>query len=299
MPLQYDSPEAIYVQQYCNKHYPEYEYDTEEDECYQMPSMAAEIFIGRYHTILASLPDNFNKKEYYDFDMMQQCIEKINWGKDAIEAYADNKELESRHSKKPVYFSKEDRMRLRKEAFWGFIVFMYYATNRYFENQYVTYLNEIEEVNRFIAEHFSNLKVKLTAGRKSKEVTNPLILAGIFSTLNYQEGRVIIDNTKQDIALENPISEINSVHERVLSATGRYKSYIIIKTIMDEIFAKHPNLKYPKNESVLCLCVLHFCGYLAGVREVVCFNDNIITLMKLLKDFKKADISMPNLVLSL
>lgn len=299
MPLRYDSPEAIYVQKYCNKHYPDYEYDETEDKYYQMPSMAAEAFIGRYDSIIASLPKHFNKKEYYNFDMIQQCLEKINWGEDAVEIYANNKEIDSIRLKRPITLSKADRMKLRKEAFWGFLVFMYYATNKYFERQYITCKNEIEEVNKFITEHLGNLKVKLTAGRKSKEITNPLILAGIFSTLNYQDGNIIIDNTKQDIALENPMSEINILYKRTLSATGRYKSYIIIKTIMEEIFPKHPDLKYPKNESVLCLCVLHFCGYLAGQREAVCYNNNIITLMKLLKDFEKADVSMPNLPLSL
>lgn len=47
MPLTYNSPEAIYVQEYCSKYFPDVDY--EDGEPYLLPSSELDIFLAKYH----------------------------------------------------------------------------------------------------------------------------------------------------------------------------------------------------------------------------------------------------------
>lgn len=294
MSLRFDSPEAIYVQQYCNKHYPSYGYDEETNETYQIPSGISEVFMQRYDRIVESLPNYFTKEKYYNFDILQQCLEGINWGKDIIETYADNKELESIRLKKPIILNKDDRMGLRKKAFWGFLVFLYHSTNSYFANRFVSYNQELEEINDFIKKNLSKLKIKLTAGRKSKEITDPLLLAGLFATFHckddyYKDMVIVNDVTVQDhcFTYEASLGELSPLQQKPLSVTERHKSYIIVKTIANELITDRPDkVKYTNKERLLYLCILHLCGYLLGEIEKVCHNENNATINNLLDTFE-------------
>ncbi len=291
MPLTYNSPEAIYVQQYCNKYFPDV--DFEDGEPYLLPSGELDIFLAKYDTIVASLPKNFNKRAFYNFTDLQQCLENINWGEDAVHTYANQQEHE-----KQVTLTPEERMSLRKEAFWGFLVFLYFSVNGIYADRQMPITDLIEETNQFITANIDQLKIKMTAGRKSKEITHPLILKALFAAFHCPEEYYMdmpYDKTfslfGETHTLSTSFRESGSpIIDVPASITERHKSYIIIKTVLSEILHCDTSKKYyPTTESILCLCVLHFCGYLLGDTSNVCDRNNIITLTKLMKDFQKTD----------
>lgn len=295
MPLACYSPEAIYVQQYCNKCFPDV--DFEDGEPYLLPSSELDMFLAKYDTIVASLPKNFNKRAFYNFTNLQECIDNIDWGEDAVEQYANQEEVE-----KHITLSKEQRASYRKEAFWGFLVFLYFSVNGIYTDREMALTDMIKETNQFITDNLNNnLKIKLTAGRKSMEVSHPLILKALFAAFHCPEEYYMdmpYDKTfslfGETHTLSTSFRESGSPIIAVpASITERHKSYIIIKTVLSEILHCDTSKKYyPPTKSVLCLCVLHFCGYLLGETANVCDKSNIITLTKLMKDFQKTDCQL-------
>lgn len=294
MPLTYNSPEAIYIQEYCNKYFPDVDY--EDEEPYLLPSGELDIFLAKYDTILTTLPKNFTKEAFYKFELLQQCLENINWGEDAVDTYANQQEHE-----KQITLTPEEKISLRKDAFWGFMVFMYFSVNGIYADRQMPLTDLIEETNQFITANIDKLKIKLTAGRKSREITHPLILKALFAAFHCEKD-YYMDMPYDKIINFNGTDYVCTPTFRQLSVpiisvpaaiTERHKSYIIIKTTLSEILHCDTSKKYyPQTESILCLCVLHFCGYLLGETSNVCDKNNIITLTKLLKDFQKTDYQL-------
>lgn len=302
MPLSYNSPEAIYVQQYCNKHFPDV--DFEDGEPYLLPSSELDIFLAKYDAIVASLPKNFNKGAFHNFIKLQKCIASIDWGEDAVERYANQEEL-----KQHITLSKEQRASYRKEAFWGFLVFLYFSVNGIYTDRKMALTDMIKETNQFITDNLEhNLKIKLTAGRKSREITHPLILKALFAVFHCPEEYYMDMPYEKTFSFSGQTYTFTTSFRKSgspiiavsASTTERHKSYIIIKTILSEILRCDTSKEYyPPTESVLCLCILHFCGYLLGETAKVCDKNNIITLTKLMKDFQKTDYKLTKLDLSL
>lgn len=296
MPLSYDSLEAIYVKQYCNKYLPDIDID-EAGETVLYPSSELDIFLDRYDTIVASLPKKFSKRAFYNFTLLQRCIEHIDWGEDGIETYANQVEL-----KYHITIDKEKRISFRKEAVWGFLVFLYFSVNRIYANKNMAITDIIEETNQFITANLdNNLKIKLTAGRKSKEITHPLILKALFAVFHCQKEYYMdmqYDTTStifgKSYTLTNSFRKNGvPIIEVPTSITERHKSYIIIKTILNELLHCDTSKRYyPQTESIFCLCILHFYDYLLGQTDKVCDKNNIITLTKLMKDFEKTDAQL-------
>lgn len=288
MPLTYDSPEAIYVKEYYNQYFPDVDFD--DGEPYACSSTELDIFLEKYDTIITSLPKNFTKEAFYKFELLQQCLEEINWGEDAVDTYSKQQEH--------ITLNQEEKISLRKEAFWGFLVFMYFSVNGIYADRQMSMGQFIEENNQFITANINQLKIKLTAGRKSKEITNPLILKALFAVFHCEK-EYYMDMSYEKEANFNgrtitlpctfrqggtPIINVPS------TITERHKSHIIIKTIISEILhCDNSKNYYSQTESLLCLCILHFCGYLLGEADKVCDKNNIITLTKLMKNFQKAD----------
>lgn len=296
MPLSYDSLEAIYVKQYCNKYFPDVEIDEAGEPCIY-PSCELEIFLAKYDTIVASLPEKFSKRAFYKFTLLQRCIEHIDWGEDNIETYANQIELKYHRT-----ISKEQRISFRKEAVWGFLVFLYFFVNGIYADRKMTVTDIIKETNLFITANLdNNLKIKLTAGRKSKEITHPLILKALFAVFHCQEEYYMdmpYDKTftlfgKSHTLLTSFRESGTPIVEVPSSITERHKSYIIIKTILNEILHCDTSKRYyPQTESIFCLCILHFYDYLLGQTDKVCDRNNIITLTKLMKDFEKTNVQL-------
>lgn len=296
MPLAHYSLEAVYVQQYCNKYFPDVEIDENGEPCLY-PSSELDMFLAKYDTIVASLPEKFSKRAFYKFTLLQNCIENINWGEDAIETYANQEEL-----KQHIPINKEKRIFYRKEAVWGFLVFLYFSVNNIYSDRKMPVTDIIKETNQFITTNLNNnLKIKLTAGRKSKEITNPLILKALFAAFHCPEEYYM------DMSYNHTFSLFGKTHtlptsfretgspivDVPASITERHKSYIIIKTILDELLhCNTSKIYYPQTESIFCLCILHFYNYLLGETEKICNKYNIITLTKLMKDFQETDVQL-------
>lgn len=299
MSLSYDSPEMIYVMQYCYKYYPEYDYDEVTGESYPVTPLAVDIFIKRYDTILSSLPKQFTQNRFDAFEQMQEYLQEIKLT--AVERYADRKEATSRLQGSPITL---DRQALKSQALFGFLVFLYYTVNRLFEEDtQIAYTDAIDEINQFITDNINNnLKIKLTSGRKSKEVTDPLLLKALFAVFNCK------DKYYDDLPFEEQatyqgktittcttLGNGSPFIARPLSATERKKSYLIIKIIMEEVLQWDISRnKYAPAKTAVCLCLLHFCGFLLGDPTDVCDPNNAITLIRLFTDFKNIPSSIPD-----
>ncbi len=299
MPLTYDSPEMIYVLQYCYKYYPEYDYDEITGESYPVPPLAVDVFIKRYDSILSSLPKQFTKEKFDAFEQIQECLEELKLT--TVEHYADDKEKENKLQGKTINLN---RQKLSGQALFGFLVFLYYTVNRLFEEDtQIAYTDAIDEINRFITDNIeNNLKIKLTSGRKSKEVSDPLLLKALFAVFNCKENYYHELSFEQQAAYQDKtitthttLGEGAPFISRPLSATERRKSYMIIKIIMEEVLQWNIiKNKYAPAETTLGLCLLHFCGFLLGDPTDVCDQNNAITLIKLMNDFKNTSSHIPD-----
>ena len=257
-----------YIKDFCEKHFYWEDIDTfGQIENYY--SSIPEKFSEHYESILADLPKNFNSKEYEKFDTLQECI---------------------------------NILELDKEAFWGFIVFLYHSANCYFKEKWCGYGEKIKETNQFIENSITKgLKVSFTSGRKKLEITDPVVLKGLFAIFqlpeNYWQNIEVIQPTGLNGQYQTvTLKEYSPAWIETEEATARKKSYFVIKLLLLHLFPNSgKGLNYPQNISVLCLCVLHLCGFLWGERQDVCHKSNIITLRKLLTDFRNTNIDIANI----
>ena len=274
MPLKEDDPQMKYVFDYCEKHFSCLMPDDFTGELIVTYSTIADKYMYYYDDIVVTLPKHFNEAEYNKFDILQQQIGNLN---------------------------------LDKQAFWGFIVFLYYSVNIYFKYKTISYSSKIKEINQFIKQSISSdnkLKVTLTSGRKKIEITDSVLITAILSALNSPEnywqdimvkglhGEPVIGYTTDPIKLKN----LDYAWKEPEKTTERKKSYWVIRLMLQYFFPDSGNvINYPQDISVLCLCVLHLCGFLLGQEHIVCDKDNIITLRKLLTDFDGTTINLRNI----
>lgn len=299
MPLSYDSPEMIYVMLYCYKYHPECDYDEVTGEPYPVTSSIVEIFIKRYNKILSSLPKQFTQDQFDAFEQMQEYLQKIKLP--AVEQYADSQEKIAREQGNPITLN---RQALKSQALFGFLVFIYYTVNHLFEEDaQIAYTDAIDEINQFITDNIDKkLKIKLTAGKKSKEVKDLVLLKAMFAVFNCKKDYYKDITWEEEITiLGRPYTIQRTLRDgapfivRPLSATKRYKSYLFIKIIMEEVLEwDSTKTKYAPDKTALCLCLLHFCGFLLGDPTKVCDPSNAITLIRLFADFKNIPSSIPD-----
>ncbi len=297
MSLSYNSPEMIYVLQFSYKYYLEYEYDEETGKSYPQPPMPSEMFMARYNKILSSLPKQFTQDQFDAFKQMQEYLQKIKLP--VVEQYADSQEKIAREQGKPISLN---RQALKSQALFGFLVFIFDSVERRFKEESQTlYPYAIEEINRFITDNIDKkLKIKLTSGRKSKEVTDPILLKSLFAVFNCKKEyyndliwEKEINILGQPQTYRYTFKDGSPLIPQKLSATKRYKSYLFIKIIMKEVLEWDiTQTKYAPDKTALCLCLLHFCGFLLGDPTKVCDPSNAITLIRLLRDFKEEPISV-------
>ena len=78
MPLTYNSPEAIYVQQYCNKYFPDV--DFEDGEPYLLPSGELDIFLAKYDPLSPPSLKTSTKGHSTTLQTYSNAVEKYKTG---------------------------------------------------------------------------------------------------------------------------------------------------------------------------------------------------------------------------
>lgn len=265
MPLKEDDPKMKYIFDYCEKHLSGFVPDDFTGEPAYYNSVVADRYMYYYDDILATLPKHFNEAEYYKFKCLQKQIEYFN---------------------------------LDKEAFWGFLVFLYHAANIFLKRKGISYGEKIKEINQFIKKSAcsdNGLKITLTSGRKKIEITDSVLVTAILSTFNCPE------NYWQDIMVKGLHSEpiigyttapvklkdLDYTWKEPEEATERKKSYFVIKTIADELIPERPQgVTYTNQEKILYLCILYLCQYLIGDTTKEYTYKNVAPVSQLLKDFE-------------
>ncbi len=299
-----------YISEYCNKYYPTVDFDDKTDLPFLSNSTVEELFIPRFDKIVQELttrnsalqPRHFTFEEYTDCKPLQDYITKHNWGNDAIEKMFDMQARIDREQNKERIFPKEERMQARKEAFWAFTVFLHYAVDRYFTNQWTSISQEIQQTNEFIQKNIKTLKLRLVSGKKSIDVSNENIIKGLLATFHckgeyYKDmeiehrtmlnGKVFFQQTQQ-------LREYDPMFVKENKVTEREKSYIIIKNIADELMPPKPiGVQYTNDEKILYQYVLILCGFIQReVSKEFTYRDTAET-SKLLRDFKDKPSNLP------
>lgn len=265
MPLKENDSKIKYVFNYCEKHLSCLMPDDFTGELYMHYSVVPDRYMYYYNDIIAALPKHFNETEYYKFKCLQKQIEYFN---------------------------------LDKEAFWGFLVFLYHAADVFLKRKGISYGEKIKEINQFIKKSASSdngLKITLTSGRKKIEITDSVLMTAILSTFNCP------DDYWQNIMVKGlhcePVTGYTTVPIKLKDceytwkepeeATERKKSYFVIKTIADELIHDRPEgVTYTNQEKILYLCILYLCQYLIGDTTKEYTYKNVAPVSQLLKDFE-------------
>lgn len=299
-----------YVLEYCNKYYPSVDIDEKTNTYTLSSSPIAESFIKRFDEIVGELttrnsavqPRHFTLEEYNNCQYLQEYIAGHKWGNDAVEKIFDTQARIDREKNEERIFTKKERIEARQKAFWVFTVFLHYAVDRYFENQWTSVGREIQQTNRFIQKNINTLKLRLVSGKKSVDIENADIIKGLLAVFNCEEdyyknmqvvhqykvnGKVLFQETKR-LCDEDPLFEKED------KVTERGKSYIIIKNIADEIIPFRPaGVQYTNDEKILYQYVLILCGFLQrDITKKFTYKDTADT-SQLLRDFKDKPSNLP------
>lgn len=305
-----------YVLEYCNKYYLSVEFDDKTGTSYFSRSTVADIFIKRFDEIVQELttrnsalqPRHFSFDEYNNCEHLQDYIANHNWGNDAVEKIFDTQARIDRENNEERIFTKKERVAARQKAFWTFTIFLHYAVDRYFENQWTSIGKEIQQTNRFIQKNINTLKLRLVSGKKSIDIKNPDIIRGLLAIFHCKEdyykdmevvhqykinNKILFQDTKR-LGDEDPLFEKED------KVTEREKSYIIIKNIADELIQFRPvGVQYTNDEKILYQYVLTMCGFLQrDISKKYTYKD-VADTSQLLRDFKDKPSNLPLLDLVL
>lgn len=243
------------------------------DYCYKYYSYEGMEF-GEFVSYESMIPDKF--AHWYD-DIVNRLPKHFN-----EKEYAGFETLQ----KYIGYFG------LDKDAFWVFLVFMYQAIECSVTEEWIPVDKELENIYKFVEENWGKLRVQIstTDNKKLPIIEDLEVLRWIFVMRNSDQIRKFHDDW------------MPAVRKTDNKVTTRKKSYIMVKTIAEELVVNSQVMKdnpkkgaYTNNERVFYLCILYLCNYLVGDLTKAYNYTNTAPVNQLLRDFKEEDVRLKTL----